>query len=120
MADHYFTAEDRKAQLAALASALRELIPVIASLSPVAHRDVEYRSALEQCQHLLQVGFTQEQLSALSRSVPDLFFRHKEWGPPLEQAPDGRWLEASWFANLDSKLQPVLRAAEALRYVGYY
>ena len=107
-------------QLANLASALREVIPILASLPPVAHRYVEYRAALRECECLLQTGFTQEQLSALSDSVPDLFFRHKEWTPPLEQTPDGRWLEASWFARLDAKLQPVLRAAETLRQVGFY
>lgn len=120
MSEHRYTAEERITQLTRLAAALREAIPAVALHSPVAHRDVEFRAALAECERLLQTGFTQEELSTLSRAVPNLFPRYKDWMPPMERAPNGQLFEAPWFAELDAKLQPVVHAAGKLREVGYY
>ena len=120
MVEYRYTADDRITQLTVLAAALRQAIPAVASHSPVAHRGAEFKAALAQCERLLQSGFTQEELYALSRAVPELFRRHKDWLPPMERAPNGQLFEAPWFAELDAKLQPVVQAAEALRQVGYY
>ena len=120
MNEHRYTVEERITQLQALATALREAIPVVAAHSPVAHRDAEFSAALTECERLLQTGFTQEELSTLSRAVPNLFPRYKEWMPPMDRAPNGQLFEAPWFAEVDAKLQPVVHAAEKLRQVGFY
>jgi len=69
---------------------------------------------------LLGGAFDQEELSKLSRSIPDAFSRHKDWVPPVEPVGDGRWQEPDWFLRFESKLQPVLDIAEKLRQIGYY
>ena len=120
MAEYRYTPEDRRKQLEALASALGELIPVVAELPEFSPRVGEYEAALRMTERLLRAGFTQEQASALSDAVPDLYFRHKEWCPPLIRTSSGEWREPEWFVRLESRLQPALRAAAALRVVGYY
>jgi hypothetical protein len=118
--EYYFTTDDRRVQLSNLAVALRNLIPLVAALSSESKRATDYASALQRCEELLEKGFTQTEISALARSVPDLYARHKEWVPPLEQTPAGRWQEPAWFVDLEARLQPALQAAEVLRQVGYH
>lgn len=120
MTEYRYTTADRKVQLEDLSAALRALIPVVASLPEFRFRAADYEVALQTCEALLRDGFTQQQLSALGRSVPDVFFRHKEWCPPAEQTADGAWREPAWFTQLEARLQPVLKAAEALYCLGYY
>jgi len=103
-----------------LIDALSELIPVVANNPFHAQRSDEYRNVLNRAELLLLQGFNQDELSYLSRSVPDLYFRHKEWTPPMERDSAGNWCEPTWFSDLEKKLLPVLDAAEALRTVGYY
>lgn len=118
--EHRYTAAERRRHLERLASFLPDLIKVCASQPDLVHLVSEYRSALEQAQELLVNGFTQEQLSRLGRSVPDAFQRHKDWMPPLEQNGNGSWREPEWFAVLEKRLQPTLRAAKTLCELGYY
>lgn len=118
--EHRYCIDERRQQLTELVAALPNLIDVTRSTPQVTHFTSEYEAALEQATALLAFGFNQEQLSALSRSIPDAFPRHKDWIPPLEKALDGKWQEPSWFVSVESKLQPVLRFAEVLRMLGYY
>ena len=120
MNEYRYTAEDRQAQLQSLASALRNLIELLPSIPEFSSRVEEYEAALQNCEALLRNGFVQDQLSELGRSVPDLFFRHKEWTPPLEQVQTGEWREPRWFVLLEEKLKPLLVAANILHVVGYY
>ena len=70
---------------------------------------------------LLADGFNQEELSALSRSVPRLFWLHKEWIPPLEPAKTGSgFTEPAWFQRLEPLESNVSAAAEKLRVIGEY
>ncbi len=80
----------------------------------------DYEAARSAAVSLLQGGLDQGDLSALSRSVPDLFPRHRDWAPPRVQGDKGRWLIPRWFVEVDDALQRVLRVAEQLRTVGYY
>lgn len=120
MSEYRYSTKDRQAQLERLAAALRSLIAVLPSIQEFSSRVGDYESALQRCEALLLKDFTQEQVSELSRSVPDLYFRHKEWVPPLERTPAGEWREPDWFVGLEERLQAVLKAAELLRIVGYY
>ena len=117
--EHRYCIDERRQQLAELVAALPDLINVTRSTPQVTHFTSEYEAALEQATALLAFGFNQEQLSALSRSIPDAFPRHKDW-IPLEMAPDGKWQQPAWIVSVESKLQPVLRFAEVLRMLGYY
>ena len=120
MREYRYTVLDREAQLRQLVAALPPLIehvrgrPQFASVAP------QYEAALDTARALLASGFTEEQLSTLGRSVPDVFVRHKEWTPPLVQYQDGSWVEAEWFTELEAVLQPAMRAAGILCLVGYY
>lgn len=91
-----------------------EAVPELQSSAP------SYRECLVRADNLLANGFSQEQLSELSRSVPQLFWLHKEWVPPLELALDGRWVEPRWFREYAPKHQAVVEAAEQLRVLGEY
>jgi hypothetical protein len=118
--EHWYSTAERRQQLAELAAALPELITITRATPQVFHLVSQYESALAEENKLLRNGFNQEQLSGLSRMVPDAFMRHKEWLPPSEQLSDGQWREPEWYVALESKLQPVLKAAGVLRELGYY
>ena len=118
--ERFYTRAERQRQLVDLINALTELIPEVERLIDFADNAEAYREARSIAKRLLREGFTQDDLSALSRAVPDLFSRHKDWIPPLESTGGGGWKEADWFVQLDGKLQPVLKAAFLLRTVGHY
>lgn len=120
MSEHHYSVAEREAQLKDLIAALPPLIEHVHASQKFAALAPQYEAALALARSLLANGFTQEQLSQLGRSVPDAFHRHKEWEPPLVQQSDGSWAEANWFAQLESVLQPALRAAGFLCIVGYY
>ncbi|MFM2479589.1 hypothetical protein [Celerinatantimonas sp. MCCC 1A17872] len=117
MSEYRYTKEDRIKQLKILIPALENLIAYLKENKLFLEQVGSYESALEQARRLLMEGFTQQELSALGRSVSDLFFRHKEWVPPFEQEN----LEpAKWFVELEKYLQPALSAAGILSIIGYY
>jgi PAS domain-containing protein len=120
MAEHRYTREERIEQLHALERALVELIPVVEATPEAASFTGRYIDALESTKALLGRPFDQEDLSTLSRSIPDVFPRHKDWMPPLQRTEDGHWQEAEWFKRLDGKLLPVLDVAAKLRVIGFY
>jgi hypothetical protein len=120
MSEHFYSGEERRGQLEELAEALEALIPLVIDLPAYAPRAPVYERALGEARRLVCAGFTQEELSSLARSVPDLFYRFKEWSPPVEEQQDGSWLEPEWFAALEPRLQRVLEAARRLSEVGYY
>jgi hypothetical protein len=78
-----------------------------------------YHLYLTEVSRLIEQGFEEEELSVLSRAIPDMFGRHKDWIPPLEQTASGRWIEPEWFTELESYLQPMLAQAFLLSTIGY-
>jgi hypothetical protein len=119
MGEYYYSHEDRKNQLHNLRAALKQLIAYLQATNRFVDRIPDYASALVETERLLSQDFKQEDLSSLSRGIPDLIYRHKEWIPPLEKDSSGQWLEPPWFTELESYLQPVLNAAAILRFIGY-
>ncbi|MDY7533907.1 hypothetical protein RGV33_19865 [Pseudomonas sp. Bout1] len=119
MAEYRYTNADRLSQLKKLESALPELIRV-ASSTPAMTYVEDYRLALAKAVDLQKKGFTQNELSALARAIPDVFDRHKDWMPPMQQIETGEWVEHEWWTLLDEKLQPVLSLARTLQMLGYY
>lgn len=118
--EHLYTRAERIRQLRQLAGALDALIPLLEMAPKPPEQLVAYHAARERAYELTGREFRQEEITALGRSVPDLFYRYREWEPPAEQMPDGSWKEADWFAEIEARLQPVLKAAEALASIGCY
>lgn len=118
--EYRYTANDRIEQLRALEQSLVDLIPLVEATPAKANLAPQYQCALEKVRALMDGVFEQEDLSQLSRAIPDAFPRHKDWIPPLELSEDGHWQEPEWFKRLDSKLAPVLNIAAKLRVVGFY
>lgn len=79
-----YTKNDRTEQLNELCLALSRLIPIAQKYAPGNLQ--QYESAKAKADFLLKNGFTQEELSTLSREVPDVVDRK-----PLSWA----WLKAS-------------------------
>ncbi len=118
MAEYRYTHKDRIEQLRELELTLLALIPVARKLRIA--QATQYEWALERTRWLASNGFTQNDLTELGTQVPDVYQRHKEWLPPLEQRLDGSWQEPLWFQELEQKLQPTLRAAGFLPMLGFY
>jgi len=112
-----YTADDRRAQLGELAIVLGRLIPLANELGlPQA---TDYVAALERTKLLLATTFTQEDLSALARAVPDVLYRHKEWASEnLIRKADGSVGFPDWLERIEVVLQPALSAAHKLRELG--
>jgi hypothetical protein len=119
MSEYRYTEEDRLMQLQKLVTTLECLISYLNQKQLFLNKIDSYESALQEAKNLLENGFTQQKLSTLGRSVPDLFSRHKEWIPPLENEGDFS-KEAKWFLELEEQLNPALSAAGVLSIVGYY
>lgn len=114
-----YTKDDRAEQLSELYQALSRLIPIAEKYVP--GNLLQYEGAKAKAGFLLKNGFTQEELSTLSREIPDVFDRHRDWESQiLEQKEDGSWCEPCWFVELEAILQPALEAAGVLRRLGYY
>jgi len=117
---YFYTVKDRQQQLHQLVDGLLGLIPLLEQYPELSDKLTTYRSGKNRALELLEHGFSQDELTALGRSIPDLFYRHREWEPPAEQLPDGAWHDAHWFTEIEERLQPVLKAAEQLASIGYY
>jgi hypothetical protein len=122
MAEHYFTAGERRGHLEMLATALDDIVSAAEQsdvLKPYAN---ELERAASRTRELLAAGFTQPDLTELANTLPDpLGMRgNPRWEPHLQQAVEGRWIEADWFAPIELKLEAVSVAVRRLRTVGYY
>jgi hypothetical protein len=118
---HYYSQVERATHLKELVGALEALLPELERSGKYPAKQLDYKRACERAKELLLEGFTQEDLSALSRSVPRLFWLHKEWMPPLESIKAGGGFgEPEWFRSLEPLEAKVSEAAEKLRVVGVY
>lgn len=117
---YFYTTSDRVKQIKTLASSLEALIQEIRLIDKFPSQLEAYQQAFRRCHELLQEGFDQQQFSELNSMVPDLFNRHKEWLPPLEEDLSGNFREPDWFFRVEEKLKPVLDAAWELRVIGKY
>lgn len=117
---HLFGPAEKTAALKELKSALEAFLPVVRETAELQHAAEAYQACLEVAERLLVNGFRQEDLSSLADAVPKLFWLHKEWVPPLEQAVDGRWQEPEWFKRAEPLERRVVEAASRLRLLGEY
>ncbi len=120
MGEYRYTEQDRTEQLGNLVPALEALISHMRNEKLFIDQIPQYELALEEAKRFLASGFTQNELSALDRAVPDLFYRHKEWYPPLEDESNVYSKPAKWFEDLEEYLQPAREAAGVLSIIGYY
>ena len=120
MAEYHYSQEDRRNQLELLQSELKRFLPLIQASPRFSRSAWKFEEALAETQRLLETGFTQAELSALGRSVPDLLDRHPHFEPPLVRATNGRWIEAAWYVATRGALDPLLAAARELIVLGYW
>lgn len=122
MAIHYFSEQERTEHLQQLLNGLNLLIPALEESGRYEDSLKSYKAAREKTSQLLSQGFTQEELSALSRAIPKLFWLHKEWMPPLEKVSStgASSEEPLWYKKLEPLEAVVTEAAEKLRMVGEY
>jgi hypothetical protein len=111
---------DRQAQLKELAAALLDLIAYISEHDVYTQELAALRWNLAECNRLLHEGFTQPDLSRLSRQFRPFLDTHKDWIPPLERLPDGGWQEPDWYPELEARHARAREAAFALRVMGEY
>ena len=120
MTEHLYSIEERIVQLQGLKTALVSLVSYLDTFDDPPEQLKAYRAAMERADELLARSFSGDEITVLGRSIPDLFYRHREWEPPACQMPDGSWQEAEWFAGIEEKLSPVMEAAGRLSSIGYY
>lgn len=114
-----YTHADRVKQLTGLSRALERLCLHLKETGLFPEMLPIYTSCNHDVETLLTSSFSQSELSEQSRAIPDLYNRHKEWCPPLEQTASGM-KEPGWFIELEAHLHPVLESARRLRETGYY
>jgi len=106
--------------LGELKSAIEAFLPVVRGTPELQHAVQAYEACVKEAERLLASGFCQEDLASLADAVPQLFWLHKEWIPPLEQTPDGTWREPEWFKRAEPLHRRVLEAAYQLHVLGEY
>lgn len=116
-----YTQKDKEKQLARLVAALSDLIVEVKKAGIFPEKLAAYDKALSFAKELASEGFEQSELNELQANIPDLFYRHKEWVPPLEDESDRSYPyhPAKWFLLIDKKLELVLEIASELRSIGY-
>ena len=121
MSLHYYSEQDRARHLQDLVDAIEAFLPELMQSRQYFETVMAYQRSCAEAKQLLLLGFVQEDLSNLSRSVPKLFWLHKEWSPPTEWlAPAGDSRDAHWFKRLEPLEAAVTAAAENLRVLGEF
>ena len=121
MSLHYYSEKEQARHLQGLVNAIEAFVPELQQSGHHLETLVAYQRSCAEAKQLLLQGFVQEDLSNLSRSVPQLFWLHKEWSPPVEWlALAGESRDAHWFKRLEPLEAAVTAAAEKLRVVGEY
>ena len=120
MTPHYFTLCERREHLVEVVDAQRSVEDVAAELVELRSFVPQLEAARSYGEILLESGFTQDDLSKLNRAIPNVLRLYPHWEPPIEQMPDGRWQEASWYVVAGPRLWKLHEAAQRLRVVAVY
>ena len=111
---------DRPAQLRELESALRELVAFLEREGAYLAWVPALTANLGECERLLARTFTQDDLTALSRSFEPFVETFREWTPPRMRDAAGNLVEPAWVEGLLPLHERARRAAFALRVLGEY
>lgn len=90
--------------------------PVLAEHYPEAVKN--YGECLKVARSLVDTGFSQEDLSSLSRAFEPVLYTHKEWVPPLVQNADGAWRTPEWYDAFEKLHGSAAKRAYQLRVTG--
>lgn len=122
MALHYFSKLERRQHLQELIDALTAFLPELERSGHYLEQLPDYRKALAEARQFLEQGFSQEDLNELSRRIPQLFWLHKEWVPPLEPSSlhGAAFVEPEWYKRLEPFESRVREFATRLRFTGEY
>jgi hypothetical protein len=119
MTRHFYIETERRQHLEDFIKATESLLVELEQSDRFFDAVPAYRDAMDQAKQFLEVGFTQDDLSRLSREAPQLFWLHPHWTPPLEES-GGRSKEPDWFSKLEPLERRVTEAAYQLRVTGEY
>lgn len=117
MTPHFYTESERRQHLEDFTKATENLLVELEQSDRFSDAVPAYRDAMDQAKRFLEVGFTQDDLSKLSREAPQLFWLHPHWMPPLEES-GGKYKEPNWFSKLEPFKRQVTAAAYQLRVTG--
>jgi hypothetical protein len=120
MSEHRYTTAERREHLLDLERALERLLAAIRETGEYTEHIRWFENALSRTRELLNTGFDQTALSALSRVIPRLFHLHKDWVPPLEMSLDGQHEVPPWFTTLEPLEEAVTACAQRLSAIGFY
>jgi hypothetical protein len=116
--EHVYSEDEKRSQLHDFVSAMEQILasPDLQEHFPEALTN--YAECLHQGRLLLDAGFTQADLSALSRSFQPVLWTHPHWDPPLIEMPDGSRHEPEWYSRFERLHEHAAKAAERLRVLG--
>lgn len=112
-----YTESERRQHLMDFVNATESLLVELEQNDQFTDAIPAYRDVMDQAKQFLEIGFTQDDLSKLSRDVPKLFWLHRDWIPPIEKSGD-RFKEPDWFSKLEPFERQVTDAAFQLRVTG--
>ncbi len=119
MTPHFYTVSERRQHLEDFIKATENLLVELEQSDRFSDAVPAYRDAMDQAKRFLEVGFTQDDLSKLSREAPQLFNLHPHWTPPHEES-GGRSKVPDWFFKLEPFERRVTDTAYQLRVTGEY
>jgi hypothetical protein len=111
---HVYSHDEKHSQLLELVSALEILLasPELFEHYPESVRN--FTECLRLARSLVDRGFTQEQLSELSRTFMPVLWAHPHWNPPLIQSEDGTWREPDWYPRFEKIHERATTAVQQL------
>jgi hypothetical protein len=116
--EHDYSDDEKRSHLCDFVDAMKKLLASPDLREQYPQCLAAYTECIERGRLLLVRGFTQTDLSALSRSFQPVLWSHPHWDPPTIQRPDGKWFEPEWYSRLESFHQPAADAARHLNVVG--
>jgi hypothetical protein len=116
--EHVYSHDEKQSHLRDFVDAMELLLASPDLQDQYPEWQTHYVGCLRCGRLLLDTGFTQVDLSALSRSFQPALWAHPHWNPPLIEMPDGTWREPEWFLRFERIHEQAAKAAERLRVLG--
>lgn len=115
--DVYYSPSEKADQLSDLIIKIDNLISVVETTTPYQKHLPALLAARWTAEKLLKNTPSQAELTSLAISLPKLI--PPKFDPPLEQNDKGEWRLAEWYERLSEKYEPLVKAAQKIREIGY-
>lgn len=116
--EHVYSEDERRSHLRDFVEAMEQLLASPDLQEQYSESLTNYQECLRRGRLLLDSGFTQADLSALSRSFQPALWTHPHWDPPLTEMPDRTRREPEWYLRFERLHERAATAAERLRVLG--